>query len=166
MKKFLLIAFTISVMLNIVFAARWITEARNAPGGLLAGEGLPSLTVTFDGEYYGDMTRASYCWDGVCADTMRAPEIWTERMPIPWNQIPGDFAEFEIVSHEPVDSMTVGIMDEDGGALPCEMDVRQEDSTHFVGTLCDDPGERVIMEFVIYPAAGGDMAFFYPAWFR
>lgn len=172
MNKILFGLLFVSLGLNVAFLIRSEVIPGDITESILDTSGLPSITLTFDGERYGEPTRGSYCWDGMCADTIGPPEIWTGRTPfeIPWQEVSTRSGAFELVSDVPLldianDGIAVGMMSEDGTRLTCATQVKKIDDTHFTGEFCVDPGSRVIVDIMIRPTAGGDVSFYYPLQF-
>ncbi len=121
--------------------------------------------LTFNGEFFGDLTTGSYCSAGVCVDKEGIPYIWTNTMPfeIPWAEVFNPRGYVELASTIGLDNVHLTVWDETGTTTVVDgIDLATKDRKTFVGTVDTDLYGRYILQFSVYPQAGGDMTYYFP----
>lgn len=103
-----------------------------------------------------DGIEGSYCTMQLCVDKV-GPTGFTD---VTFTPIPG--TDVVITLRDTAREITIGLRDENGDILLCDMRVEKQTDTTYTATICNDPGQSYYVDVSAWWTEGDDAAYYFP----
>lgn len=141
-----------AIAVGIPFVMRSTAERVDDPT-VTAVQPIISMTV---GEQVVDGIEGSYCTTQLCVDKV-GPTGFTDV-----TFIPIDSNDITISLRNPAHEVTIGLRDENGMTLLCDMRVVKQNDTTYTATICDDGARDHYVDVGAWWTEGGDASYYFP----
>lgn len=115
----------------------------------------PAISVTAGGLTI-DGIEGSYCTMQVCVDKV-GPTGFADV-----TFIPIDSTVITVTLRDPAHEVAIGLRDENGATLLCDMQTVKQDDMRYTATICGDAGRNYYVDVGAWWAEGGDATFYFP----